>query len=218
MAEAKRKPKKLGRGGRPKAAELDEREAYLLRVAGEIFLDLGFDGTTMDEVAEAAGTSKRTLYARYPNKVALFDAVLRDQIDRGLAPIAQIQSDHSDLREALIALARALTTAILTPQSIAINRILVSESARSPQFGKLAEDAGRKVAVRTIASILRRHEAELKRVDFDIAAEQFMCLTLDNRFRIAMLNIHVSAKEIQRWVVSCVDLFLQGIGRRRHDK
>jgi AefR-like transcriptional repressor, C-terminal domain len=145
----------------------------------------------------------------------LFEAALRDLIDRWVAPIAQIRCDHSDLREALTALARYLTTVTLTPQSIAINRILVSESIRRPEFAKLAEESGRKVAVRTIASILRRHETELKRVDFDMAAEQFICLTLDDRFRIAMLNIHTSSKKVERWVASCVDLFLRGIGRTR---
>lgn len=213
MAEAKRKLQKRGKGGRPKTAELEQREAHLLQVAGDKFLELGFDGTTMDGVAEAAAISKRTLYARYPTKVTLFDAVLRNLIDRWLAPIAQIQSDHGDLKQALIALARYLTTIALTPQSIAINRILISESGRWPQFAKLAEEAGREAAVQTIASILRRHATRLKRVDFDMAAEQFVCLTLDNRFRIAMLNIQADSRDIERWVISCVDLFLQGIER-----
>jgi AcrR family transcriptional regulator len=172
----------------------------------------------MDGVAEAAAISKRTLYARYPNKAALFDAVLRNLIDRWLAPIAQIQSDHGDLKQALVALARYLTTVALTPQSIAINRILISESGRWPQFGKLAEEAGRKVAVRTIVSILRRHDTKLRKIDFDIAAEQFMCLTLYNSFRVALLNIQVSSKDIERWVISCVDLSLQGIARTRPER
>jgi AcrR family transcriptional regulator len=213
MIVTTKKTQRRRAGGRPKLTDLEQLEIRILRVAGEKFLDLGFDGTTMDGVAEAAGISKRTLYARHPHKIALFNAVLHDLIDRWLSPIAQVQSDHSELQEALVALARYLTTFALTPQSIAINRLLVSESARRPQFSRLANEAGRKAAVRSIASILREHEAKLGSIDFDLAAEQFMCLTLDNGVRLSTLNIEVEPSEIERWILSSVDLFLRGISR-----
>lgn len=60
-------------------------------------MKFGFDGTSIDAVAEAAGVSKRTVYARYRDKNELFSAVPRKLIDRWVVPIKQFQSSTSDL-------------------------------------------------------------------------------------------------------------------------
>ena len=53
----------LSRGGRPTRAEAEKRQQHLIETAGAMFMKFGFDGTSMDSVAEAAGMSKRTVYA-----------------------------------------------------------------------------------------------------------------------------------------------------------
>ena len=57
------KPKKLN-VGRPK----DDQKAYaILEAAGTLFLKNGMMGTTMDEIAQAAGVSKLTVYNHFGN-------------------------------------------------------------------------------------------------------------------------------------------------------
>lgn len=194
---------------------MEQREKYILRLAGETFLNFGFDGTTMESIAEAARISKRTLYARYSDKTALFNAVLRDLIERWLIPIDQFQSEHGDLEDTLLALARYLTTFALTPQSVSVNRIIVSEAQRRPEFGHLANEMGRKPALQAIVSILSRHRAELRPIDLDMAAEQFMSLAVDNSLRLASLGMKIGTKDVETWVRSSVELFLVGV--KDHD-
>lgn len=67
-------------GGRPTREEAEARDARLLDVATRLFMERGFDGTSIDAVAEAAGISKPTVYARYDDKRDLFAAVLRKRI------------------------------------------------------------------------------------------------------------------------------------------
>src|SRR5260370_41812396 len=76
------------RGGRPSREEAVRRDARLLDAATTLFMERGFDGTSIDAVAEAAGVSKPTVYARYRDKRDLFAAVLRDRIGEWLAPIS----------------------------------------------------------------------------------------------------------------------------------
>lgn len=203
-----------GCGGRPKTSELEQREEHILRAAGETFLHFGFDATTMDAVAEAARISKRTLYARYADKTILFNAILRDLIGRWLTPIDQFQSGQGELKETLLALARYLTTFALTPQSVSVNRIIISEAPRLPEFGRLVDEVGRKPAIRAIAAILRRHRAELRPTDLDLAAEQFMSLTVDRNLRLAYLGIKNDAEEVETWARTSVELFLAGVTRQ----
>jgi AcrR family transcriptional regulator len=199
-----------GRGGRPKAVEIEQRNRDILRAAGETFLRSGFDGTSMDAVADAAHISKRTLYTRYPDKTVLFDAVLRDLIARWLTPIGRFQSEHGELRDTLLALARYLMTAALTPQSVNVHRIILSEAQRRPEFGKLANEAGRKPALQAVVSILREHRFELRPINLEMAAEQFFALAVDSSLRLAALGIRIEATQIEERVCSSVDLFLEG--------
>jgi AcrR family transcriptional regulator len=197
-----------GRGGRPKAAELEQRDEHILRVAGETFLNSGFDGTTMDAVAGAAGISKRTLYARYADKTVLFNAVLRDLIDRWLTPIEHFQTERGALRDDLLALGRYLADMALTPQSVGVNRIIVCQAQHQPDFGHLVNEAGRMPAIRSVVAILRQHQAELGPIDLEVAAEQFMSLAVDRNLRLAFLGLEV---DTEQWVCAAVDLFLAGV-------
>lgn len=213
MIRVANRPDGHGRSGRPKVAEIEQREEHILRVAGDTFLQFGFDGTSMEAVAEAAQISKRTLYARYADKAALFNAVLSDLIGRWLVPIDQLQFENGTLQDTLLALARYLTTFALTPQSVSIHRIIISEARRRPKFGQLVNASGRKPAIRAIASLLRQHESELRVTDFEMAADQFMSLAVDSSLRLASLGIKATPRQIEQWVRAAVDLFLSGARR-----
>ncbi len=81
-----REPSSARRGGRPTREEAVRRDARLLDVATRLFMERGFDGTTIDAVAESAGVSKPTVYARYRDKRDLFAAVLRGRYGIGSPP------------------------------------------------------------------------------------------------------------------------------------
>src|ERR1700731_1343596 len=86
--KAEQRPVRRGPGGRPTREEAVRRDARLLDVATTLFMERGFDGTSIDAVAEAAVVSKPTVYARYRDKRDLFAAVLRGRIRDWLAPLA----------------------------------------------------------------------------------------------------------------------------------
>jgi TetR/AcrR family transcriptional repressor of mexJK operon len=125
-----------------------------------MFMKHGFDGTSIDAVAEAALMSKRTVYARYRDKNELFSAVLRDLIDRWLVPINQFQLGTYELEPMLMEIGRHLLGSALTPQVVSLHRIILGESERRPAFGRLANAEGRQPAVRAIAAALRRQASQ----------------------------------------------------------
>ncbi|HWG81090.1 MAG TPA: TetR/AcrR family transcriptional regulator C-terminal domain-containing protein [Stellaceae bacterium] len=202
-----------GRGGRPTMADAQRRQAYLIEVAGAMFMKLGFDGTSIDAVAEAASMSKRTVYARYKDKSELFSAVLRDLIERWLVPITRFQSVDAELEPMLLEIARHLLTSALAPQAVSLHRIIIGEAERRPEFGRLAHSEGRQAGVRAIAAALKRHHAELRCDDLEQAAEQFMSLVIDSSLRLAVLGIAPRARDIEGRVRAAVGLFLNGARR-----
>src|SRR6185312_14993213 len=202
-----------GRGGRPTVADAQRRQAYLIEVAGAMFMKLGFDGTSIDAVAEAASMSKRTVYARYKDKSELFSAVLRDLIERWLVPITRFQSVDAELEPMLLEIARHLLTSALAPQAVSLHRIIIGEAERRPEFGRLAHSEGRQAGVRAIAAALKRHRAELRSDDLEQAAEQFMSLVIDSSLRLATLGIKPGGRTIEDRIRAAVDLFLNGARR-----
>lgn len=68
--------------GRPSAERMAQIERGILSSALDLFIDAGYDSTSMEAIAAHANISKGTLYARYSGKEALFRAILRGEIDR----------------------------------------------------------------------------------------------------------------------------------------
>src|ERR1700752_5232873 len=64
------------RSGRPPRALAGEVEGRILDAAERVFLERGFGGASVDEIADVAHAGKPTIYARFPGKEALFAAVM----------------------------------------------------------------------------------------------------------------------------------------------
>jgi AcrR family transcriptional regulator len=209
LSEGRPRPAKR-HGGRPTEAEARRRQEHLLEVAGAMFMRFGYDGTSIEAVAEAAGMSKRTVYARYADKHALFSAVIRQLIERWLVPIARIRCDKRSLRASLVDIGRHLLTSALTPAAVGVRRVIIGEAGREPGFARMAHLEGWQPAVRAIAEILGRHRGELRLTDLERAAAQFMSLVVDNSLRLATLGTKSDKRTIDAAVRAAVDLFLNG--------
>ena len=75
----------LADSGRPQVAV---RRAHLLGVARGIFAERGYQATTMDDVARAAGFTKPILYQYFDSKAALYREIVADLADRLLARLS----------------------------------------------------------------------------------------------------------------------------------
>src|SRR5882757_3504391 len=106
MAQTRASSQTPQRPGRKRAAHLgpERRRPQVLDAALELFLERGYEGTSMDAVARAAGVTKPVVYACFPGKDELFRALLRREEERILAEIqaAFAGSDLSDPEGTLI--------------------------------------------------------------------------------------------------------------------
>src|ERR1700730_7667556 len=79
-AKAKRPAVRFGRRPKELAGVVDAR---ILDAARKVFLERGFEGASIDEIAEVARSGKPTIYARFRDKRALFTGVVtRDILSR----------------------------------------------------------------------------------------------------------------------------------------
>ncbi len=119
---------------RREAQRLARRQA-ILAVARQAFFDHGYAGTSMSTVAQALGGSKGTLWAYFASKEDLFAAVL-DQLIEDYGRLPRLDPD-GDPRDVLEGYARELLAVTLSPPILALNRLVIAESARFPDLGRL---------------------------------------------------------------------------------
>ena len=112
----------------------DARVLQLLAAAKETFTSKGFAATTMDDIAGAAGMSKKTLYKLFESKTELFRAMLLRSLPQ--ADYADAPSDGSPVTRLRNMLHEAADTA-LSPGEIALQRLIIGERQASPELGRM---------------------------------------------------------------------------------
>jgi TetR/AcrR family transcriptional repressor of mexJK operon len=174
--------------------------AAIMQAAAALFLDKGYSATTMDEIAEAAAVSKRTVYNNFADKQALFRQVVMaaaEIVEQFTADAAAQLTDPADLPAALTALARRLAVTATNPRVVRLRRLLIGEAHRFPD---LAADYYRLAPGKVIATLAAAFESLARRdrlvvTDPHRSAEQFAFLVLGAALDRAMFDGRQTAPE-----------------------
>jgi TetR/AcrR family transcriptional repressor of mexJK operon len=160
----------------------------ILAEATALFLRHGFRGTSMDEVASAAGVSKQTIYKQFSDKHSLFREIVEgvarnaDTIVRRITDAFgdEPASTRESLQARLTDVARGYLDGVLQPNVLSLRRLIIAEVE---QFPDLAESYFRQAPERGIEIIAERlapyRDAGLLRADdLRLAATHFAYLAL----------------------------------------
>jgi AcrR family transcriptional regulator len=142
--QATRKPalkKRKSVRGRPPTEEVAARAERLLDVATEVFLEQGFKGASMSEIARRAGASKQTLYARYPSKAALFAALVERKAEHLFKAIGPLGEGRS-LRDTLVHCGSELLELIVSEDARGVHRVVIAECMEFPELGEIFWERG----------------------------------------------------------------------------
>lgn len=200
-------------GGRPSAEDASRLPDKIMDAAAHLFFQEGYGATSVEAIAKRAQISKRTFYHRFPDKAAVFSAVVHRLIERLRPPQVQSVFEGKSLEDVLLGLAKLILQASLLPQSLALNRIILAEALRFPELAIIVSEQGmRKQAVQRIAALLEQHSGkahtEVKPV---FAAEQFLHMVISVPQRRALgMGQPMTPKEIDMWARDTVALFLKG--------
>ncbi len=204
------------RGGRPTRAAAAQRDERILEIATDMFMQHGFEGASMDRLAEAAMVGKATLYARYADKGQLFADVLRRRILAIYAPLeAEFGKELSGktLEETLLILARRFLDLSVAPSSIALGRILAAQGERFPELGKLAIEEGLNRQIRLVEAIFVRFAPAHRYAidDLALAADLFLSIVLGKISRLALMGVQIEPETLDRRAREAVRLFVGGL-------
>ncbi len=206
----------LSKVGRNVRQGKKKRQA-ILEAASEIFLEAGYGAATMDGIATCANVSKQTIYHHFGSKEVLFAAIIEERCEEFLAAIEDFGFDAKDLAVNMRTLGRNFLTRVLTPSSLALHRLVVSEANRFPELGRLSYESGPKRLIDRLAVFL---SAQAKHSGLEIsapetAAEQFFGTLLGFIQLKAILygEFEDCIERIDYYVDYAVETFIKGHSR-----
>ncbi len=203
--------------GRPTREESRRRQEELLETALDIFLEKGFEQTTMAAIATAAGMSKRTVYAKYKDKEDLFKAALLHAIDSYTISLETLQAlESGDLEKTLRAVARQRIDNVTTPAGVRLQRIVGTQSYRFPELFNAAFEQGTGPTINYLCDLFQRHNAlgTTDIGDYHRAAYAFLNLVVGSPVRYIVAGHPLTEREIEERVRFSVGLFLNGVLKR----
>jgi len=155
--------------------EDSSKRRQILDGARKVFMDLGFDGASMGEIARAAAVSKGTLYVYFADKCALFEAILEQEaLDYGQVAF---NFDHTrDAETTLTDFGRAYIHLLCRPGGGSAIRTVMAIAERMPDVGRRYYGRVLDKTINRLSDYLKAHVAsgDLTIDDCDLAASQFM--------------------------------------------
>src|SRR5215471_4389613 len=194
-------------------ASLGGKAESILAAATRTFLADGFGAVSMDTIAREAGVSKATVYAHFAGKEELFGAMVGRVCERHFETFSARELDPSDVKTSLTTLGRRFLDLVLSPDAIAVHRIIVAEVTRFPALGEVFWRSGPERTLGQIEAFMRRATAagSLEIAQPRLAAEQFVGLIRgENHLRhLLRLEARGVSSEIDDAVRAGVAVFIR---------
>ncbi len=172
----------------------------------------GFAATSIEAISGKAGVSKRTLYARFADKEAVFLAVVQRLIAAWLTGFDAAMEGAPSLDAALLAAGRRMLAVALTPSALALHRLMVAEAKRFPELADALRDAGAHAGVERVGRLLHAHRPDDSPVRLAFLAEQFQHLVLAGpQARAVGFGDSLDREALDAWCRDSVALFLRGL-------
>jgi AcrR family transcriptional regulator len=206
------------RFGRPPNELAGEVDARILAAARKIFLERGFEGASIDEIAAVARSGKRTIYARFADKRALFTATVTQDILTRITEFKAEAPTGATIEERLTSAASTLLHWALASETIALMRLAIAEAHRFPDLASTVNRTARELStelggqllgeltqsdgVRSLPAFAPERLATTARLFLDLIAVPMLFRAL---FEV---NLRPLDAEVDAHVARCVAFFL----------
>lgn len=181
----------------PPASRREDRRLAIIDAAEALFLEQGFERTSLAAIIKKSGGSLATVYDLFGNKQGLLRAVAQNRRDSAMKDIGGIVCEMDSCAEMLKLFAHRLYNHMTAPRSIALIRMVITESLRDPEFGR---DFHREVHMGLVhklaeafAAWVREGRAEIDRPE--AAAELFLAIVISDAQLRAMAAVETASMD-----------------------
>lgn len=190
-----------------------DKTSLIIQTVGDMFLEHGYSRVSINAIIAQIGGSKRDLYAQFGDKEGLFRCVIADVCRQVLDPLKALPVDGETIEQALKSFGTIFLSVLLSDRVIALQKLVLSEASRYPEFAQTFVELGPVSAYRLAAEILTKKsaEGEIKVTQPQVMGALFCDMLIsDLQFKI-ISGGRVSEQQIEERVQMAVSVFLNGI-------
>lgn len=208
---------KQAQNGRHGAGQDPAKRQKILDGAQNVFLRMGFDAASMNDITREAGVSKSTIYVYFESKDELFETLCEQHRSVLFSQIGAINGDTLSSKESLIAYGVALVTLVTSDMVISAQRTILGVTERKPEMGVRFYERGPRRGLMVLKAYIEKlAEQDIIRVpDVQHAAYQLAELFLAGIYRqrlFAYMEEAPTAEQIRYNVQSAVNMFFAAYG------
>jgi AcrR family transcriptional regulator len=177
----------------------EEKRAAIVAAGTRLFLDCGYDRTSLLQVARAAGVSTATLFKRFPIKAALFETIVAQYWE--LESRWDYVPEPGDPQAGLTKIGRDYACLLTRPGMASLFRTVIAETPRFPELGRTQFDLGKGPFLDGLRKYLMSEQTvgTLVLPDIDLAANQFLGMIADHIFWPRLLLVDFALDEAQMY-------------------
>lgn len=200
----------------------DARPGELLDAAVAVFVERGYAGARLEEVARRAGVAKATLYRYYANKLELFKAVVRNALVAGLDELSKTQpGGPTSARERLVLLLTAFMERVAGSPLSGIPKLVIAEAGNLPEVARFYHDEVILRARALVVGVLAEgaENGEFRAVDTDYAWRVIVApLLLSIIWKHSFQAFEPEPLDFRRHLDAQLDLLFDGLAVRGKKK
>jgi AcrR family transcriptional regulator len=190
------------------------KECRVLEAATRVFLTHGFSAATTDMIQREAHVSKATVYACYPNKEAMFAAVIENECTAMTASIKAIDTSPGNIAKTLTHIGLSYLQIVLSPAGLRLYRVAIAEAPRFPALGRQFYLSGPKTVITMVVEILKNaqeaKEIDIRTIGVEAAATLFISMIRGEGQMEVLTHPHSlpSVIQMEQWVERAVTTFI----------
>ena len=194
------------------------KRAAILDAAKEMFIELGFNGVSMDGIAARAGVSKLTVYSHFGDKDTLFAQAIQAECVEMMPDALFITDSEGPLHDQLLGIGHAFFALISSDAAIATQRMMMTTDT-DDHVRQMFWQAGPARTETALAEFLgaRVVRGQLEIDDLALAARQFFCLIKGEVHTHMMCGLCAAPDELDAdaHIAASVDFFLRAYEPRQ---
>ena len=167
----------------------EARRQAILDAAYDLFLEKGYDATTLSDIVGRSGGSLATVYDLFENKPGLLKAMVQEQCGAVSSGMDRAFCAEQPVEKTLREIAEHLLDQILQPRAVALFRVVVAQCATQPELGKLLYEAGPAVGKAKVAQYLQMQgdAGRIEVSDPQAAAQMFFQMVIGHHHHLLLM-------------------------------
>lgn len=192
-------------------SSIKKRQRYI-SAASELFLEYGYENTSLDQLIERCGGSKLTIYSYFTDKKGLLKAVVIELTEQLIEALKFNINESDDIHSQLMMFANSYIKYIYTPELLKLSRLVLAQKKNNPELVEFFLERGPLHSQGVLYEFIKK-QCDLNQLKIDdplLACDQLLGALKGNSYIEALFTDRIPGEqEMMSYAKHAVDAFIR---------